>query len=71
MQPAIVHRFPMAAPDDLSGFGAALESGAIDADRILALWCKTEGNGLRNDWTRAYADLVLRSALARRLGTDA
>jgi cyanuric acid amidohydrolase len=61
----------MAAPDDLSGFVAALESGVIEADRILALWCKTEGNGLRNDWTRAYADLVLRSALARRLGTDA
>ncbi len=34
------------------------------------MWCKTEGNGLRNDWTRAYADLTLRTALARRLGSD-
>jgi cyanuric acid amidohydrolase len=61
----------MSAPDDLSGLAAALESGGIDARQIVALWCKTEGNGLRNDWTRAYADLVLRTALARRLGTDA
>jgi cyanuric acid amidohydrolase len=68
---AALHRFPMSAPDDLSGLTAALESGAIDAGQIVALWCKTEGNGLRNDWTRAYADLVLRTALARRLGSDA
>jgi len=67
VQPVAVHRFPMSAPDDLSGFTAALDAGTIAPDRILALWCKTEGNGLRNDWTRAYADLVLRTALARRL----
>ena len=61
----------MSAPDDLSGLTAALDAGAIAAERIVALWCKTEGNGLRNDWTRAYADLTLRTALARRLGTAA
>jgi cyanuric acid amidohydrolase len=61
----------MSAPDDLSGLTAALDAGAIAAEHIVALWCKTEGNGLRNDWTRAYADLTLRTALARRLRTNA
>ncbi|MBI3515667.1 MAG: cyanuric acid amidohydrolase, partial [Proteobacteria bacterium] len=71
MPAAAVFRFPMSAPDDLSGFAAALDGGLIAADRIVALWCKTEGNGLRNDWTRAYTDRVLREFLARRLGVDA
>ena len=71
MPAAAAYRFPMSAPDDLGAFNAALDGGLIAADRIAALWCKTEGNGLRNDWTRAYADRVLRDALARRLGADA
>ena len=71
MSAAAAYRFPMSAPDDLSAFAAALDTGLIVADRIVALWCKTEGNGLRNDWTRAYTDRVLREMLARRLNADA
>src|SRR5258706_8070644 len=71
MPAAAAFRFPMSAPDDVSAFIAALDQRVLAADRIVALWCKTEGNGLRNDWTRAYTDRVLRDALARRLGGDA
>src|SRR5258706_532815 len=71
MPAAAAFRFPMSAPDDVSAFIAALDQRVLAADRIVALWCKTEGNGLRNDWTRAYTDRVLREFLGRRLGVDA
>jgi cyanuric acid amidohydrolase len=69
--PTTVHRFPIAAPDDVSALVHAFDTGLIAPERVVALWCKTEGNGLRNDWTRALADLSLRAALARRLGVSA
>jgi len=61
-------RLPMAAPDDLAGFVALLDSGAIAAGDIVSLWCKTRGNGLLNDFTKPWVDLLLRLELARRLG---
>jgi cyanuric acid amidohydrolase len=59
----------MTAPDDLSGFEAALDDGRIDPAAIIALLCKTRGNGLANDFTKPWIDLLLRQALAARLGT--
>lgn len=71
MTPAQVLRFPMAAPDDLGGFSAALDDGRVDPGGVIALWCKTRGNGLANDFTKPWIDLLLRQALATRLGTTA
>lgn len=61
-------RLPMTAPDDLAGFEALLDSGQLAASDVVALWCKTRGNGLLNDFTKPWVDLLLRLALARRLG---
>lgn len=61
-------RFPMRAPDDLECFEKSIDSGQIDPAGIVSLWCKTRGNGLRNDFTKPWTDLLLRTSLARRLG---
>lgn len=61
-------RLPMTAPDDLAEFEAMLEDGRIDPAGIVSIWCKTRGNGLRNDFTKPWVDLLLRLALAARLG---
>lgn len=63
-------RLPMQAPDDLAGFEAMLDDGRIIPAQVVALWCKTRGNGLLNDFTKPWVDLLLRIALARRLGCD-
>lgn len=63
-------RLPMRAPDDLAGFAALLDGGTIDPAGITGLWCKTRGNGLRNDFTKPWIDLLLRTMLAQRLGVD-
>jgi cyanuric acid amidohydrolase len=63
-------RLPMRAPDDLAGFAKILDGGTIDPADIVGLWCKTRGNGLRNDFTKPWIDLLLRSMLAKRLGVD-
>ncbi len=61
-------RLPMTAPDDLGAFEAMLDDGRIDPAGVVALWCKTRGNGLLNDFTKPWVDLLLRLALAKRLG---
>jgi len=63
-------RFPMRAPDDLDLFEKSMDSGEIDPAGIVGLWCKTRGNGLRNDFTKPWIDLLLRTSLANRLGTS-
>lgn len=68
MSAIIPLRLPMTAPDDLAGFEALLDSGQVAANDIVALWCKTRGNGLLNDFTKPWVDLLLRLAVARRLG---
>jgi len=65
-----VRRLPMAAPDDLGAFEALLDSGDVDPAGIVSLWCKTRGNGLLNDFTKPWVDLLLRQIIARRTGED-
>jgi cyanuric acid amidohydrolase len=67
MQSVDVHRIPMAHPADASGLLALIDDGRVGADEILAVLCKTEGNGCVNDFTRGYATLALSTALAPRL----
>jgi cyanuric acid amidohydrolase len=63
-------RLAMRAPDDLGEFARLLDGGTIDPAEIVGLWCKTRGNGLRNDFTKPWIDLLLRTMLAKRLGVD-
>lgn len=63
-----VHRVAMANPADVSGLLALLDSGEIEAEDIVAILGKTEGNGCVNDFTRGYGTFAYSIALANRLG---
>ncbi len=51
---------------DASGLTDLIDSGAVDADRVIAVIGKTEGNGGVNDYTRIIADRAFREVLADR-----
>jgi cyanuric acid amidohydrolase len=61
----------MRGPDDMSGLTDLLVQGGIAAADIRAVLCKTEGNGLRNDWTRVFVDKAVRDTIAAASGGDA
>jgi cyanuric acid amidohydrolase len=63
-----VFRLATAHPADTSAILALIESGALPAKDIRAIFGKTEGNGCVNDFTRAYAVTALQNDLARPLG---
>ena len=54
-----VFRVEMQAPDDLSQLQQLVEAGALRPEEIVAIICKTEGNGRMNDFTRAFATETL------------
>ncbi len=56
---AKVHRISAAAPDDVSGIEVAIRDGRIDPGGVVAVFGKTEGNGLVNDFTRGFANAAL------------
>jgi len=66
-QRALVHRISAAAPDDMSGIEAAIASGRIDPNGVVAVLAKTEGNGLVNDFSRGHATLALSLLFQRHL----
>ena len=70
MPRAALHRFPLSAPDDMSALVTAMREGRVDPAAIRSVWIKTAGNGLRNDHSRALADLALRCAVADALQVD-
>jgi len=61
----LVHRAPMRYPGDTSGLERLIDEGDIQADRILAVLGKTEGDGCVNDHTHgresAFRCRLLRS----------
>ncbi len=71
MPTAKVHRLPTASPDDVSGLAAAIASGAILPQGILAIFGKTEGNGCVNDFSRGFAVTALQTLLRAHLGDAA
>jgi len=71
MQEISVNRVPMAHPADASALMSLVDSGQIEAEDIVAVLCKTEGNGCVNDFTRGYATFALSQAIAERLGVSA
>jgi cyanuric acid amidohydrolase len=64
---AFVHRISANAPDDMTGFAAAIADGRIVPGGIIAILGKTEGNGCVNDFTRAFAVQSLQMELKRHM----
>jgi barbiturase len=63
-----VRKVPLRHVSDASGLEELIAAGVLDADRVIAVIGKTEGNGGVNDYTRIIADRAFRDALVR-LGT--
>ena len=61
--PIEVHKVPLESVSDASGLARLIDEGAIEADRVIAVIGKTEGNGGVNDYTRIIADRAFREVL--------
>jgi ring-opening amidohydrolase-like protein len=61
--PIEVRKVPLHSVSDASEFAALIDDGVIDADRVIAVIGKTEGNGGVNDYTRIIADRAFREVL--------
>ena len=70
MPTARVHRISAAAPDDVSGISDRIADGRIDPKGILAIFGKTEGNGLVNDFSRGFAVQSLRLLLEAHMSAE-
>ncbi len=68
---AFVHRFAAQSPNDTSAVEAAIRAGTLQADAIIAILGKTEGNGCVNDFTRAFAVDAFTQMLLRHLDATA
>jgi cyanuric acid amidohydrolase len=55
MRSAQVLVYNMAHPEDCSGLARDVAQGVLQANDIRAVFIKTEGNGLDNDWSRPLA----------------
>jgi len=62
-EPIEVRKIPLNHVSDASGLEDLIDSGVIEADRVLAVIGKTEGNGGVNDYTRIIADRAFREVL--------
>jgi barbiturase len=65
-QPIEVRKVPLAKVNDASGLEELINKGVFEADDVLAVVGKTEGNGGVNDYTRILADRAFRDVLAAR-----
>lgn len=64
--PIEVRKVAIESVTDASGLSRLIDEGVIDADRVLAVVGKTEGNGGVNDYTRILADRAFREVLLAR-----
>ena len=62
-EPIEVRKVPIRHVSDASGLAELIDGGAIEADRVVAVIGKTEGNGGVNDYTRIIADRAFREVL--------
>jgi len=63
--PAIeVRKIPLHSVSDASELAKLIDEGVMEADRIIAVIGKTEGNGGVNDYTRIIADRAFREVIA-------
>jgi cyanuric acid amidohydrolase len=58
-----VRKIPLRGVSDASGLADLIDTGVIEADRVIAVIGKTEGNGGVNDYTRIIADRAFREVL--------
>ncbi|PUU94577.1 ring-opening amidohydrolase [Halanaerobium sp.] len=62
-----VYKIPMSSPDDISGLKQLINEGEINAEEIIAVLGKTEGNGCVNDFTRGFSTLAFKVYLSEKL----
>jgi len=62
-EPIEVRKVPILNVSDASGLADLIDDGTLDADRVVAVIGKTEGNGGVNDYTRIIADRAFREVL--------
>ncbi len=65
-EPIEVRKIPLRHVSDASGLDHLITQGIVQADRVLAVIGKTEGNGGVNDFTRILADRAFREVLVAR-----
>ena len=72
-QPIEVRKVPLHHVSDASELAKLIDAGVLEADRVVAVIGKTEGNGGVNDYTRILADRAFRDVLVARgsRGADA
>jgi barbiturase len=58
-----VRKIPLHSVSDAGELAALIDGGVVDADRVVAVIGKTEGNGGVNDYTRIIADRAFREVL--------
>lgn len=63
-EPIEVRKVPLHNVSDASELAKLIDEGAVEADRVIAVIGKTEGNGGVNDYTRILADRAFREVLA-------
>ncbi len=54
--PIEVRKVPIESVTDASGLARLIDDGVLEADRVLAVIGKTEGNGGVNDYTRLLTE---------------
>jgi barbiturase len=69
-EPIEVRKVPIRHVSDASGLADLIDAGVLDADRVVAVVGKTEGNGGVNDYTRIIADRAFREVLVERGSRD-
>jgi cyanuric acid amidohydrolase len=61
------HKYFTSGPADVAELERWLNDGSVNAEEIICIIGKTEGNGGRNDFTRELAMLALEKVLCRQL----
>ena len=65
-EPIEVRKVPILNVSDASGLVDLIDAGVLEADRVVAVIGKTEGNGGVNDYTRIIADRAFREVLVHK-----
>jgi barbiturase len=65
-----VRKVPLLTVSDASGLAELVDAGVLEADRVIAVIGKTEGNGGVNDYTRIIADRAFREVLMAKGSRD-
>jgi cyanuric acid amidohydrolase len=66
----VVRKIPLKNVSDASGLAELIDTGVLEADRVIAVIGKTEGNGGVNDYTRILADRAFREVLMQKGSRD-